>query len=77
MDMDVSISGGSWIAFVNLDVSSMRHLLSLACRTEQWSQEFADGVKFTKDPVVCDPDVTEIQLKDDDEFVLVASDGLW
>lgn len=62
---------------MNLGFSSMRHFLSLACRTEQWSQEFADGVKFTKDPVVCDPDVTEIQLKDDDEFVLVASDGLW
>ncbi len=62
---------------MNLGFSSMPHFLSLACRTEQWSQEFADGVKFTKDPVVCDPDVTEIQLKDDDEFVLVASDGLW
>jgi len=73
----VSISGGSWIALVTLGFSSMRHLLFLACRTEQWSQEFADGVKFTKDPVVCDPDVTKIQLKDDDEFVLVASDGLW
>ena len=47
------------------------------CRTEQWSQEFADGVKFTKDPVVCTPDVTEIQLNEDDEFVIIASDGLW
>lgn len=46
-------------------------------RTEQWSQEFADGVRFTKDPVVCTPDVTEIQLKEDDEFVIIASDGLW
>ncbi|DBA83228.1 TPA: hypothetical protein ACH3X2_006741 [Trebouxia sp. C0005] len=52
-------------------------MLRKGVMTEQWSQEFADGVKFTKDPVVCDPDVTEIQLKDDDEFVLVASDGLW
>lgn len=49
----------------------------VACRTEQWTQEFADGVKFTKDPVVCTPDVSEIELKDDDEFVIIASDGLW
>lgn len=48
-----------------------------ACRTNQWTQEFADGVKFTKDPVVCTPDVTEIELKEDDEFVIIASDGLW
>lgn len=53
------------------------HVWSHACRTKHWSQEFADGVKFTKDPVVCTPDVTEIQLKENDEFVIIASDGLW
>ncbi|KAL3130276.1 hypothetical protein ABBQ38_008108 [Trebouxia sp. C0009 RCD-2024] len=52
-------------------------MLRKGVETEQWSQEFADGVKFTKDPVVCTPDVTEIQLKEDDEFVIIASDGLW
>ena len=54
-------------------LTAVRH----ARRDNQWDQEFADGVKFTGDPVVATPDVTEIQLKDDDEFVIIASDGLW
>ena len=49
----------------------------LFCSTKQWTQEFADSIDFKTDPVVCTPDVTEIQLKEDDEFVIVASDGLW
>ena len=46
-------------------------------RDKQWDQAFADKVEFKSDPVVATPDVTEIQLTDDDEFVIVASDGLW
>lgn len=65
------VSNAVWIACQRVEVTLCE------CRTEQWSQEFADGVKFTKDPVVCTPDVTEIQLKEDDEFVIIASDGLW
>ena len=48
-----------------------------ARRDKQWDQAFADKVDFKSDPVVATPDVTEIQLTDDDEFVIVASDGLW
>lgn len=55
----------------------MRSAWLPACRTNQWTQEFADGIKFTKDPVVSTPDVAEMELKEDDEFVIIASDGLW
>jgi serine/threonine protein phosphatase PrpC len=47
------------------------------CRDNQWDQAFADSVNFTADPVVATPDVTELLLTDDDEFVIIASDGLW
>ena len=47
------------------------------CRTGAWDQKFADGIKFTGDPVVSTPDVTELALEEDDEFLIVASDGLW
>lgn len=33
--------------------------------------------RFTGDPVTAQPDVTELALQGDDEFVIVASDGLW
>ena len=46
-------------------------------RDGQWDQKFADGVHFASDPVIVDPDVTELMLKDEDEFVIIASDGLW
>ncbi|EFN54425.1 hypothetical protein CHLNCDRAFT_36133 [Chlorella variabilis] len=32
---------------------------------------------FTGNPVTAQPDVTELALHDSDEFVVVASDGLW
>lgn len=55
-----------------------RHFCFLsACRAGAWDQKFADGIKFTGDPVVSTPDVTELVLTEDDEFLIVASDGLW
>ncbi|KAL4422071.1 hypothetical protein ABPG77_001539 [Micractinium sp. CCAP 211/92] len=42
-----------------------------------WDQKFADSRRFTGNPVTAQPDVTELALQDDDEFVIVASDGLW
>ena len=33
--------------------------------------------QFSGDPVTSQPDVTELALVDGDEFLVVASDGLW
>ena len=46
-------------------------------RSEWWDQEFADGVHFTGDPVVATPDVTELDFHSEDEFIVLATDGLW
>ena len=43
----------------------------------QWDQEFVDSVSFRESPIVAAPDVTEIPLRADDEFLVIASDGLW
>lgn len=49
-----------------------------ACGREQWwDQGFADSVHFTADPVVAQPDVIETGVNEDDEFLILASDGLW
>lgn len=42
-----------------------------------WSQEFADSVKFKSAPVISVPDCSEVELRPEHEFVVVASDGLW
>jgi len=42
-----------------------------------WNKAFSAKTKFTGDPVNCMPHVTEVQLAEEDEFVIVATDGLW
>lgn len=43
-----------------------------------WTREFADSVHFVGDPVISVPDVLEMSVcRDTDEFVIVATDGLW
>ena len=49
----------------------------LGGREQWWDQGFADGIHFTADPVVARPDVIESGVNEDDEFVILATDGLW
>lgn len=43
----------------------------------RWTKQFAKEVKFVSPPVTAAPDVLEMQLEATDEFLIVASDGLW
>ena len=47
------------------------------CRDKWWDAEFAAGVRFTGDLLVAVPDVIEAALQEDDEFLVLATDGLW
>ena len=47
------------------------------CRYGYFTKKFADSTRFREDPVVATPDVTELVLGDSDEFVIIATDGLW
>jgi len=42
-----------------------------------WTQEFAQTHAFKSDPVIVEPDVTEVVWGEEDEFLLMATDGLW
>ncbi|MEW5301452.1 MAG: hypothetical protein WDW36_004312 [Sanguina aurantia] len=42
-----------------------------------WNDEFAAKQRFSGDPVVAIPDVQEVELEAADEFVIIATDGLW
>ncbi|EFJ41395.1 hypothetical protein VOLCADRAFT_68313, partial [Volvox carteri f. nagariensis] len=52
-------------------------LLQTGIERGYWNAEFAAQQAFRADPVVATPDVTETLLTEDDEFLIVASDGLW
>lgn len=57
--------------------AGLKLLLQKGIDFELWDQKFADSRHFTGNPVTAQPDVTELALHDSDEFVVVASDGLW
>ncbi|XP_031267442.1 protein phosphatase 2C 57-like [Pistacia vera] len=43
----------------------------------RWSEKFVSRVKLNKDLVIALPDIFQIDLGSDAEFILLASDGLW
>ncbi|GBF89584.1 hypothetical protein Rsub_02302 [Raphidocelis subcapitata] len=55
----------------------LRALLQEGARKGMWTPEFADTHKFSSDPVIVEPDVTEVVFTPEDEFLLMATDGLW
>lgn len=56
----------------------LKSLLQKGVVDGYWTQEFADAQQFVGDPITSVPDVLEISVtKDTDEFIIVASDGLW
>ena len=44
---------------------------------EWWDQEFADSKDITGNLLEATPDVVEAPVRDDDEFLILATDGLW
>lgn len=55
----------------------MESLLVTGVQDGMWSQKFADKQNITETPVVCTPDIVEMALTPTDEFVIVATDGVW
>ncbi len=51
--------------------------LCVACREEWWDQNFADSKRITGNLLVATPDVVEAAVRGDDEFLILATDGLW
>ncbi|CAN8230247.1 unnamed protein product [Cochlearia groenlandica] len=43
----------------------------------RWSEKFVSRVEFKGDMVVATPDIYQVSLTSDAEFIILASDGLW
>lgn len=69
----VSRAFGDW----EFKGEGLPRLLETGIERGYWDAAFASQQRFTSDPVVAVPDVTETWLSEDDEFLIVASDGLW
>lgn len=58
--------------------SGLKRMLSKGVEDGFWTEEFASTAEFTGDPVISEPDVFELATSEDaDEFLIVATDGLW
>uniref|UniRef100_A0A061SL87 protein-serine/threonine phosphatase n=1 Tax=Tetraselmis sp. GSL018 TaxID=582737 RepID=A0A061SL87_9CHLO len=57
--------------------TNRKRMLEEGVREGYWSEDFASKVNFTGDPVIATPDVATVPLESHDEFIIIASDGLW
>lgn len=57
----------------------LKQFLSDGVNARFFSQKFANTVRFTSDPVIATPAVTYTSVGEElgDEFIVIASDGLW
>jgi serine/threonine protein phosphatase PrpC len=62
----------------NFKGEGLKRLLAQGTEDGYWDDSFASSVTFTANPVIAEPDVFEIGLlSGQDEFLIVATDGLW
>lgn len=52
-------------------------MLSEGAQKGSWPKDFAAKHKFKADPVIPVPDVSQVDFDDQDEFLVIATDGLW
>ncbi|XP_038683251.1 protein phosphatase 2C 57 isoform X2 [Tripterygium wilfordii] len=52
-------------------------MLKKGVKEGRWSEKFCSRIQFNGDLVVASPDVFQVSIGSDAEFLLLASDGLW
>ncbi|KAJ0971745.1 hypothetical protein J5N97_019704 [Dioscorea zingiberensis] len=71
---DISVSR----AFGDMRFKTKKNeMLEKGVEEGRWSQKFASRIKFKGDLVTSSPDIYQVELGSDAEFILLASDGLW
>ncbi|XP_042377256.1 probable protein phosphatase 2C 5 [Zingiber officinale] len=57
--------------------SKKNEMLMKGVKQGRWNDKFVSRIQFKADIVTSSPDISQIELSSDVEFVLLASDGLW
>ena len=74
----VSRAFGDWeFKGLSTSIGGVQKLMSSGVEKDYWDKPFADKIKFVSDPVIAIPSFTEIDLTDDDELFVIATDGMW
>lgn len=71
---DISVSR----AFGDMRFKTKKNeMLEKGVKEGRWSQKFVSRIKFSGDLVTVTPDIFQVPLGSDAEFIILASDGLW
>ncbi|XP_073130904.1 protein phosphatase 2C 57 [Henckelia pumila] len=71
---DISVSR----AFGDMRFKNKKYeMLEKGVEEGRWTEKFVSRIRFNGDLVVASPDVSQVSLGPDAEFILLASDGLW
>ncbi|KAJ4953865.1 hypothetical protein NE237_030697 [Protea cynaroides] len=71
---DISISR----AFGDMRFKTKKNeMLEKGVKEGRWSQKFISRLQFNGDLVIASPDIYQVALGSDAEFILLATDGLW
>ena len=78
LDMTLTSAACPLTDVISFKGAGLAGMVARGVADEMWSAEFAAGVAFRRDPVTAEPDVLEMALRaGEDEFLVVATDGLW
>ncbi|XP_073306786.1 protein phosphatase 2C 57 [Primulina huaijiensis] len=65
-------------AFGDMRFKNKKHeMLEKGVEEGRWTEKFVSRIRFNGDLVTASPDVSQVFLGPDAEFILLASDGLW
>ncbi|XP_030532436.1 protein phosphatase 2C 57 [Rhodamnia argentea] len=71
---DISVSR----AFGDIRYKTKKNeMLQKGVEEGRWSEKFISRIQFNGDLVIASPDIYQVALGSDAEFILLASDGLW
>jgi serine/threonine protein phosphatase PrpC len=74
----VSRAFGDWeFKGLSTPTGGIKNLMSSGVEKDYWEKSFADKIKFSSDPVTVSPSFTEIDITEDDELFVIATDGMW
>ncbi|KAL8143505.1 hypothetical protein V2J09_016537 [Rumex salicifolius] len=65
------------VIYYDNTIQSWYRMLKKGVKEGRWTEKFISRVRFNRDLVTACPDISEMTLGSDAEFVVIASDGVW
>lgn len=67
----------NFTSLLDMQGEGLKLLLAEGAEKGSWPEDFAAKHQFTTDPVISVPDVSQVDFEEQDEILIIATDGLW